>query len=451
MSITLTSLEIASLLAERSKLVSSIEKRQEAIDAQDDVVAAATANDNSEKKAFDFYDIDVIGNYESEREELDGQYVDTPITKTELDNIGKLISTERAYPALPDTEPVRIDQFDGTPLIQTDNEIPGVVPDPLSPVQLDIEPYWVSKQGDRETWLQSGFGGTSPTITPTTFIVDAITPTTTQITVQTTVDTENPVFAVGDTFVAIQGGNQVGILVTNIVSQVNGDPLAGSCSGEDNPPQLDEASCLLDNGTWTSAPTTYEAVLDVAILVPLSLGASATIDETWAGFSNTDRTNKVDATDGYTNMLLAMIDDLELMIDSRKLTLDDQKTALQANGDSGLDPQAEIDVDAAIAVLDAWKVSKNVADSDLTTLSNERATRSPQITARIAAITAALPPFYDDRYTSAVNIGDTSRGTARIKFFRIDSQGATQGLKDTEEARLQAIDELLTLAGVPIP
>ncbi len=454
MPITLTQAEIDALLAERTRLVASIAKRTESEAAQDSVVQAATDADSAEKKAFDLYDAEVINRYEDEREELDGTYVNTPVTKTELDEVGQLIATQRLFPVAPITVPTRIAQFDGTPLITTANQIAGVVPDPASPVKLNTEPYWISRQAFRETWLQTGFGGTSPTITPTTYVVGAVTPSTLQITVRTTDSSENAVFAVGDTFVAKDGSNQVGVLVTNVVSQVNGDPLAGSCAGESNPPQTTQATCEGDGGTWTPAPTFYEAVLDVLVLTPLSLSASATIDETWAGFSNADRTAKVDSTDGYTSMLLAMIDDLEDMLDFRKLTLDAQRTALLANQDPGLAGSALTNVDASRTVITAWKVSKNVANSDLATLASDRTSRSTQITARITAINAVFTAptnYFNLRYTSATNIADTSRGTARIKYFRIGSQGVTAGLKATEEARLASIDALLTLAGVTIP
>ena len=134
--INLTQAEIDALLAERTKLIASVASRQESIDSQDAIVQAATDADSAEKKAFDFYNEDIIGAYENECEELTGAYVDAPITKTELDEVGKLDSTQRLYPVSPATEPTRIAQFDGTPLITTDNEIPGVAPDPLTPLQI---------------------------------------------------------------------------------------------------------------------------------------------------------------------------------------------------------------------------------------------------------------------------------------------------------------------------
>lgn len=452
--VTLTPSEIAALNAEYCRLQNSVATRTAQLAAQVDIIAAATDTDNAEKKAFDFYDIDIIRKYEDEREALDGTYVENPVVKSELDAVGQLDATQRLFPTNPVTEPIRIAEFDGGGLITTDNQIPGVPSDPLTPSQLDIEPYWISKQAEREDWLVNGFGGTSPTVTPTMSVAGPVTPATTQITIESSALTEAFNFQVGDTFVIDDGSNQVGVLVTNVVSQNNGDPLAGFCTGEDNPPQTDQASCEADNGVWTADPQDPEAVLDILVLTTSSVSTGGDLDSSWAGFSNTDRTNKVDATDGYTNLLLELIDDLENMIDNRIDKLTDQQTALTANQDPSLDASALTNVNTALTALNDWKVDKDVDDTELGVLASERATRSPQITARIAAIEPAKAVYYNDRYTSAVNIADTSRGTARIKFFRINTGGpggTIENLKTQEENRIQAIEDLLTLAGEPIP
>jgi len=450
--LTLTQDEIDALNAEYCALQSSVASRTQQLLSQVDVIADATDVDNAQNKVFDLYDTDIILAYEKEREQLDGTHIDTPVTLAELDNLGTLDPTNRLLPINPITNPTRIAQFDGTPLITTDNEIAGIPSDPLSPVVVDNEAYRIARQAEREDWLQNGFGGTSPTITATTFIVGAITPSTTQITVQTTTEVENALFAVGNTFVALEGGKEVGILITNIVSQING--AGGFCTPTATPDT--EAQCGIEGGDWTF-PTNYEAVLDVVILTTLSLGTDATIDENWAGFSNSDRTAKVDSTDGYTDMLLDLIDDLEDMIDERIVKLDAQKTQLQLNQDPNLASSAETNVDTSKTAMNAWKATKLVTDTDLTTLASERGVRSPQITARITAIgTAITTPtnFFDLRYTAAVDKGDTSRGTARVRIFREDTGGVGGTIatfKAQEEARIQAIEDILTLAGEPIP
>lgn len=452
MPISLTPEEIAALLAEYQALTNSIASRQDAKASVDQSIIDSTNTDNAEKKAFDFYDLSIIRQYENEREALDGTYQENPVTKAELDALGAL-TPNRLFPTLPDTAPVRITEFDGGGLVTTDNQITGI-PFGLSGA-LDIEPYWISRQSEREDWLVNGFGGTSPTITPTTVVQTAISPSTTQITIVTSVPTENPVFAVGNRFVVTDGSNQVGIEITNIVSEIPGDPDAGSCAGETPPGSgIDQPTCLANGGTWTPAPTNFQGIYDVIVLVPSTVTANSDIDETWAGFSNTDRTNKIDATDGYDDLLLNMLAELTLTIDNRILKLNDQKTALIANEDVSLDPQAELDVDSALSVLNTWKINSNIDDSELAILSSERATRSPQISARISAIgTAFTSPInlFDARYTSATNIGDTSRGTSRIKTFKEDTRDIMDDLDAVDQDRLTAIENLLILAGIPIP
>ena len=450
MAVVLTQAEIDSLTEELLRLRISVSNRTSSANLQQDLVDDATNADSAEKKAFDLYDIDIIRNYEDEREQLDGTYIDQPALKSELDLVGQLDATNRMYPTLPQTEPIRISQFDGTPLITTDNEIPGYPSDLPTDTVLDTEPYWIARQAEREDWLVNGLGGTSPTLTSTVKVVTAITPVTTQITIETTDPNEAPSFSVGDRFVVYDGSDQVAIEIINVVSEVAGNPL-GSCSGEDNPPQTTEAACLADNGTWDSNPVNFAGVYDILVLIPGSTAGNSDIDELWSGFNNTDRTNKVDATDGYTNLLLAMIEDLEDMIDNRITKLSNQQISLGLNEDTLLDPQALIDVNAAVSTLTTWKSGTAVDDTSLATLSAERIARSSQISARIPAIEAAKAVYYNDRYERAVNIADTSRGTARIKFFRIDSQGVTSGLGLIEQERIDAIEDLFTLAGVPIP
>lgn len=448
--ISLTQAEIDALLAERTKLIASIDKRQESIDNQDDVVQAATDADNAQKKVFDLYDVDIIGNYEDEREALNGQYIENPVLKSELDAVGQLDANNRMFPTNPITNPIRIAEFDDGGKVTTDNEIPGVPSDLASSTQIDHEPYRILKQAEREDWLVNGFGGTSPTVTGTMSVTEAITPATTTINIESSASTETFNFQAGDTFVVDDGSNQVGILVINVVSQSNGDPNAGSCSGETPPGSgVDETTCLANGGTWTPAPEPPGAELEILVLTIGSVTAGGSLDSSWAGFNNTDRTNKIDATDGYTSLLTDLIDDLENMIDARIAFLTTQETALQNNQDAGLDAQALIDVQDTLTFLNAWKVSKDVDDTELGTLSSERSTRTTEITARITAIETAMAGYYNARYTAATDVADTSRGTARIKFFRIDTQSVTGDLLAAEQARKQSIEDTLDLAGVP--
>ena len=153
-------------------------------------------------------------------------------------------------------------------------------------------------------------------------------------------------------------------------------------------------------------------------------------------------------------MLLDMVSSLEAQIDSRISRLNSQATSLGLNQDTLLDSQALVDVNSSLSILNNWSISLGVDDASLSPLSAERASRAPQITARILAIDSAKAIYYDDRYNSAVNKADLSRGTARIKIFRVDTGGVggtIDTLKSLEEDRIQAIEDTLTLAGESIP
>jgi hypothetical protein len=367
---------------------------------------------------------------------LDGQYVENPVLKSELDVIGALDSTNRMFPTLPDTAPIRIPQFDGGPLITTNNEI--ILPD--TSVVVDSEQYRITLQQKAMDYLRTGFGGTSPSIPGSLVVTTAIDQNTGSISVDyDPMDTAS--FSVGDTFVVSQSGQQIGILVTGVTSTGS-----GTC---DNPIYTDQATCELNGGVWTPTSAGYD--LDIQVLTSGSVGASGSIDENWAGFSNTDRINKVDATNGYTYMLNQMIIDLDTAITNRLSKLDNQSTALQANLDTSLDPQALIDVQNSVTILQDWQIDQGVDDTELTALDSEVSTRTTNISARIIAIEAAKAVYYNARYTSANNIANTSYGTARVKFFRIDSQGVTADFLAADQARQQSIVDLLTLAGEPTP
>lgn len=450
MCIPLTPAEKAQLENEKTQAQNRIDKYDSIAPARAQQVAEKQLTDDGFKKAFDFYN-GIIVAYEAEREELTGEYIDSPITETDILNPANLIES-RTTPENPVTDIIRVSEFDGTPLITTANEIAGI-PNVEGTTQLDIEPYWIARQAEREDWLVNGFGGTSPTITPTTAVTEAITGQGQfQITVTTTVDTENAVFAVGDTFVLQDGSNQVGVRVDAIVSQVNGDPLAGSCSGETPPGSgVDETTCLANGGTWTPAATFYEAVLDVTVLTTGTVAAGGTIDETWSGFSNSDRTAKVDSTDGYTYMMTEITNEIETLIDARIVKLDAQETALNGNDDPDLAASALTDVQTSQTALAAWKVSKDIDDTELGVLASERATRGAQITARIAAINAAFTGqpsgnFYDLRYTNANDRGNTSRGTLRILKFEEGTDSVIADIRASLVDKISSIDALLANA-----
>ncbi len=437
MPIMLTPDEIAALQAERTKLIANIAKRTESIANQDDVVQAATDADNAQKKVFNFYDSDIILRYENEREAQNGLYIGDRVTTAEFDLVGQLDTAQRLFPTFPQTAPIRIDQFDDGNQVSTDNLLTpnyGVFPG-----DVDSEQYWITRQAEVEDWLVNGLGGTSPTITPSVVVLDPVNSTTTEIEIDVTTPSETPDFNVGDRFLIISGGQQVGVEVISVTPSGT-----GTCS---NPSYLTESSCTMNGGIWT--PLTQGFTLGIVVLTPGSVGAGGTIDPTWNGFNNSSRIAKVDSVDGYTYLLNQMVLALEEIIGSRIAKLDLQIVNLDANEDPGLDAQAKINANTSKTFLNNWLITSLISDAALATLATERGVRSPQIAARITAIGVALMDFFDPRYIAATDIADTGRGTARIKFFRIDVQDVSGDLLASDQARKQAIEDLFDLAGVP--
>jgi len=103
----------------------------------------------------------------------------------------------------------------------------------------------------------------------------------------------------------------------------------GSCSGEDNPPQTNQAACLLDNGTWTSGADTYSP--DVSVVNSLS-------------------------------SLNLLVQEWEDMINNEKIvipiSIETDPTRIAGN------TNAIADIDATIVIIDTWQT---VQDFDTTT------------------------------------------------------------------------------------
>ena len=444
--IPLTASQKAELQTERNKLQSRIDKYNSIAGDRVTKEASRQEVDSAFQTAFLYWD-GIVVNYENEREELTGEYVEDPIVEADMNNPGSLIAS-RTTPENPVTDIIRITQFDGTPLITTDNEISGVIDD-VGTTQLDIEPYWMAKQATIESWLSSGFGGTSPTTSGNMSVVEAITPTTTSITIESSAPTESFNFQIGDTFVIKQGSNQVGVLVTNVVSQENGDPDAGFCTPTATPDT--EAQCTIEGGTWTSQPVDPSAELEIIVLTGGSVSASGILDSSWSGFANADRIAKVDSTDGYTYMMSGIISLLETFIGNRQTKLTNQETALNANDDPDLDPTALINVQTSNNFLTTYLLTTDISDTGLASLASERATRSSQITTRISDINAAFTGqpsgnFYDFRYTEANNRGNTAGGSLRLLRFEQATTAVINDIKALSQDRIDSIDALLALA-----
>tara|TARA_R100000951_G_scaffold101420_1_gene92908 strand:- start:7838 stop:9256 length:1419 start_codon:yes stop_codon:yes gene_type:complete len=104
----------------------------------------------------------------------------------------------------------------------------------------------------------------------------------------------------------------------------------GGCAGEDNPPQLTEAACLLDNGVWTSGSDSY--ITDVSVAT--SLTTLKTLVQEWEDRMNAEK---------------ALI----------PVAIEANSTRIAGN------TNAISDIDNAIAIIDTWQATQ---DYDTTTV-----------------------------------------------------------------------------------
>lgn len=422
MALSLTQSEIDALLAERQQLIFGIPIRQESILKQGDVIAKATDTDNAQRKLFNFYDTDVLANYLVEREMLTGEYIAAPVTLAgDLEPVGNLDATNRCYPPIGQTAPVRIIEFDGGGLSDVNNRIDLTYFIDTPTNTLSIESYWISRQLEIQNYLQNGFGGTSPSVSGIINLSNTITSTTTQITLFFTVLTSSPTISPGNTFLIRKGGDQVAVQVVSVIDS-----------------DIDMPS--------------FEAEFELEIRV-LSMGTissgTVTIFSGWSGFTNADRIAKSDSVNGFDYLMTQLTNQLDFTIQERISKLNTQISAINSNEDPAIDLTAATNATTSLNYLTNWAISKDIDDATFSGLTTESSTRSSQFAPRITTINNAMTSFYTPRYTAAVDLADTSRGTIRIKNFRIGAQDQTSNILAAEQARLQSIEDLLTIAGIP--
>lgn len=400
---TLTPAEIAQLEAEKAKQESSAATFLAAIPAKDARAAELAVQDGSFKKFFDYYNDDIISQYDAERKEYDGLFIVDPIVE---DDILKPANLEfhRTTPALPDTDLIRIPEFDGG----------GTSTDTVN------EQQHITDQAPVEDLLKNGVSGTTPTVTATSLTATALTALSTQLDM---LDAVGPMsFTIGDQFVVHNGGTDVAVLeVTGVTDNVGGDP-------------------------------PYDITLDITFIVPPSgtIAIGSDVIDSFTGFTNTERTNKV-ATDSNLQPLMdSLIVSLEAVLTLRQARLAAEIVAIDLNQDPDGVAQlttAKTNAQTSDAFIVNYKISTDISDTGLASLASERGTRGGQITARIAEIvanyTGQTENYYDRRYDTGNDRGSTSRGTLRLQKNAESGSTTAQAYADNAQAQVDAIDALL--------
>lgn len=407
MAVELTSIQIEALeadLANKQASVEALKVTQESYPAQ---VQNQKEIDDAYKAVFDAYDSIVVA-YEDERKALDGFYIDEPIIEQDIIDAGSLAGG-RIMPTQPVTDVIRIQEFDHAPLIDDTTDE-------------DNETYHIAQQLIAEDRLQNGFGGSFPVDLSTDIITTSVvTSSSTSVGLELVDLSPEPeaTFVVGNIFVLADGSNSIVVEVTG------GSSLAAS------PYNLDikvlSSSGSAGVGSWVGG---------------------------FSGFNNTERTNKVTNSVNlygnnvsYQNVMDALINDLEAIMNNRLVMLGNQITAIDSNQDGDLDNTAKTKAQTSQTFINDYLISTDISDTGITTLVTERGVRTPEVATRITdivdAFTMGTINYLDSRYTAANDRANTARGSMRIlKFLEGVNNNFGTDIADLEEA-IASLEALL--------
>lgn len=399
----LTPEEIAQLEKERIEAIGVRDAMLSAVPLKTARAAELLVADGSFAKFFTYYNDDIIGQYDAERKELNGDYIASPIVEADITNPASLIAS-RTTPSLPATDIIRIAEFDGVPLI----------------LDSDNEQQHVIDQAGPEDVLQNGISGTVPTVTVTSLTASALTASSTTLDM---IDTFGPMsFTIGDVFIVHDGGTDAAVIeVTGVTDNAGG-----------NPP--------------------YDITLDIDVIIAPAgtIASSSPVIDSFSGFNNTERTTKVASDSSLQPLMDTLIVQLEGFINSRIANLNPQLTALAAQEDP--DAVAEIItttglVNVSKTFLTNYLVSTDISDTGLASLSTERGTRATEITTRLAQIvanfTGQTENYFNRRYGTGNDRGNTARGTLRLQKNSEQGIVTVQGLADAAQDAIDAIDAIL--------
>lgn len=377
----------------------------ESANAQNGIIAKNQLIDDSFKHLFAWYNDSVIGKYDAERKAINGTFVTSPIVEADILAAAQNPPAGRLIPTPPATALVRINEFDaaGYTGSTTLNELQHL---------LDEEP-WI-------TYLMSGVSGTLPTVTATTLTASALTSSSTTLDVT---DAAGPAsFSIGDVILVHDGGTNAAVAqVTSVTPGVG-------------------------------VPPPYTFTLGIMLKIP-PVGTIVTGSKVLAGFTgftNPERIAKV-ATDPNKQPLMDYcILQLQNALNARLPRITDQLTALNANEDP--DGVANIttaknNATAAQTFVTNYLVTTDISNTGLGSLLTERTSRTAYLNTRVSQILAAYTMqtenYYDQRYNTANNRGDTSRGTLRALSNAQNVQTVLNGMVGGINAAVSALTSIL--------
>lgn len=382
--------EIAGNTAQANALTESIPLQQPIIEQKQKV-------DDAFKALFAYYNDDIIGKYDAERKAINGTFVANPVAESDILGVGSNPPSGRLVPTPPSTDIVRVAEFDAGGYTST---------------ATNYEQKHITDQASVENTLVNGYGpGTYP-MTLETFT--SLTPSSTTLSLEDASAAISGIVS-GTVFIVLGVGDLAVVKVTSTSVPV---------------------------GT----PPPYKLDLVIELLVPPTgtIAAGANLDS-FTGFTNLERTAKTASDPDFQPLMDYLIQELEDRINDRISRLNEQLPALAANQDD--DGAADIatatsNVNASKTFLTNYLVTTDISDTGISSLSSERATRSGQLTTRLSQILAAYigqtEDYYEQRYQTANNRGNTQRGTLRAvenaKAVKTVLQNMAAGLQGANAA-----------------
>lgn len=394
---TLTPEQLAQLKKDQAKAQAAAATFTAQIAAQQAAAAELAVSDSAFKAFFDYYNTQIIGQYDSEKRAINGQYVDTPVSESDIQACASL-SGGRIQPSLPQTDVVRIAQFDGTPtLIDTANELQRI-----------------SDQASVEDALVNGYGGTTPVGVTTTSVITSS---------STTLNLSGTGIAIApnSTFVITYLSDLAVVKILTIVVTPGTIP---------NP---DTAAC------------TIQLIVSPSGTIPAGQGLTA-----FTGFTNGERTTKTASNPNLQPLMNSLVSQLQTAVNGRISNLNTQITALGLNQDPDGTSQtstALTNVNTSKNFLTNYLVATNISNSGLGTLALERTNRTTDANTRVSQINSAYTGrtlnYYDARYNFANNRANTARGSLRLQKSAEQAAGTSQSYAQTLTDQANAIGSIL--------
>jgi hypothetical protein len=395
----LTTEQLAQLAADKAQKQSLITTMTNQIAGKEAQIAKYALSDSAFQVYFNYYNDDIIGQYETESKSINGYYIEEPINESDLEGTANVDGNSRTTPNMPETDIVRIAEFDGGPLVQDSN----------------YEALRISYQEDLEDQLVNGFPFTG-TLSLTTMTSTSVNGSSTSVELTDAASFE---INVGDYFVVIGLGSVAVLKATAVVVTPPTEP----------PPMIPE-------------PSTATITVEV-IVVPVGTIASGAQVVAFTGFNNSERTAKIPSDLDFQNLMDYFILRLSEELNQRLDFMDAQLIALNVNQDPNTTQDDAIaNIHLSKSFIEDYLLTMNISDSGLFDLSEEREARLEIMIERLIDIDELKSAHYDARYNMANNRANTARGTLRLQKATESSLQVTEDFIDDAQDQIDALDSI---------